>query len=117
MSNMVAFDQNEPDAEILAEYKISKPPNKLLEDNESLGAAASASVSVLSNNESYSNVFKIEGYVSDCGHGCGRSAADRQYIYVNRLKTNIFFFYYIKIQPFFNKIYFQIIDVHAITLK
>ena len=95
MANMVAFDQNEPDVEILAEYKISKPPNKLLEDNESsvaAAASASVSVSVSSNNESYSNVFKIEGYVSDCGHGCGRSAADRQYIYVNRLKISIFYF-------------------------
>ncbi len=85
MSNMVAFDQCEPDADILSEFKISKAPNKLLEDSESLGAAPSALVTVSSNNESYSKVFKIEGYVSDCGHGCGRSAADRQYFYVNRL--------------------------------
>ena len=75
MSNMVAFEQTEPDADILTEFKITKPPNKLLEDSETSSAVAAAAASVSMTNETYSNIFKIEGYVSDCGHGCGRSAS------------------------------------------
>ena len=30
------------------------------------------------------NIFQLEGFVSSCAHGMGRSAPDRQYIYVNK---------------------------------
>lgn len=33
--------------------------------------------------EEEENGFKIEGWISSCSHGSGRSARDRQYLYVN----------------------------------
>lgn len=29
------------------------------------------------------NVFKLEGYISSCEYGCGRSSTDRQFCYIN----------------------------------
>lgn len=29
------------------------------------------------------NRFRFEGYISSCGHGCGRSSRDRQYFFIN----------------------------------
>lgn len=28
-------------------------------------------------------IFKLEGYISSCAHGCGRSGSDRQFFYIN----------------------------------
>lgn len=33
--------------------------------------------------DKYENIFKLEGYVSSCEHGNGRSSADRQFIFIN----------------------------------
>ncbi|GAB1597623.1 mismatch repair endonuclease PMS2 [Argonauta hians] len=34
--------------------------------------------------EDLANLFSIEGYVSRCEHGCGRSSTDRQFFFVNK---------------------------------
>ena len=34
MQNMIEFEQSEPDAEILAEFKLSKPKNRIQENNQ-----------------------------------------------------------------------------------
>lgn len=35
-------------------------------------------------NSMYSSMFTIDGYISTCSHNAGRSAPDRQYLYVNK---------------------------------
>ncbi len=85
MQNMIEFEQTEPDADILTEFKISKPKNKLQESNQDTDQSNQHQQQQPQiDTETYSNIFKIEGYISDCGHTCGRSAADRQYFYVNK---------------------------------
>ena len=64
MSNMVQFDQTEPDSDILLEFKISKPPNKLLETQES--ESNETMCTTVQSQSQYANVFKIDGYISDC---------------------------------------------------
>jgi len=82
---MIEFEQTEPDADILTEFKISKPKNKLQESNQDTDQSNQHQQQQPQiDTETYSNIFKIEGYISDCGHTCGRSAADRQYFYVNK---------------------------------
>jgi len=85
MQNMIEFEQTEPDTDILTEFKISKPKNKLQESNQDTDQSNQQQQQQPQiDTETYSNIFKIEGYISDCGHTCGRSAADRQYFYVNK---------------------------------
>lgn len=85
MQNMIEFEQTEPDTDILTEFKISKPKNKLQESNQDTDQSNQHQQQQQQiDTETYSNIFKIEGYISDCGHTCGRSAADRQYFYVNK---------------------------------
>ncbi len=85
MQNMIEFEQTEPDTDILTEFKISKPKNKLQESNQDTDQSNQHQQQQPQiDTETYSNIFKIEGYISDCGHTCGRSAADRQYFYVNK---------------------------------
>lgn len=83
MQNMIEFEQTEPDTDILTEFKISKPKNKLQESNQDTDQSNQQQQPQI-DTETYSNIFKIEGHISDCGHTCGRSAADRQYFYVNK---------------------------------
>ena len=84
MQNMIEFEQTEPDTDILTEFKISKPKNKLQESNQDTDQSNQQQQQPQIDTETYSNIFKIEGHISDCGHTCGRSAADRQYFYVNK---------------------------------
>ena len=100
MSNMVQFDQTEPDSDILLEFKISKPPNKLLETQESESNVTMCTTA--QSQSQYANVFKIDGYISDCGHNNGRSASDRQYIYVNKRPCD-----HSKITKLINEIFHQ----------
>jgi DNA mismatch repair protein MutL len=84
INSMAKFIQCEPDDEILIEYKLkSAPTSQASSSNESQVIDESINESDQSKNV-YSNLFKIEGFISNCSHGQGRNAPDRQYIYVNK---------------------------------
>ncbi|KJH53007.1 DNA mismatch repair protein [Dictyocaulus viviparus] len=53
------------------------------------------------NNSMYSDIV-ISGFVSSCEHGCGRSTADRQFVYVNKRPVD-----YPKICRVINEVYQQ----------
>ena len=91
-TNMVKFEQSEPSDDILVEYKLKKATEststqKSDDSNPDLDLTSNLSDMVVQENEpasKYSSQFKIEGFVSNCSHNFGRSAPDRQYIYVNK---------------------------------
>ena len=91
-TNMVKFEQSEPSDEILVEYKLKKATEptstqKSDDSNPDLDLTSNVSDMIAQENEpasNYSSQFKIEGFVSNCSHNFGRSAPDRQYIYVNK---------------------------------
>lgn len=58
-NSMVKFEQINPTDETKDEFKVKK--------DEFIG-----------------ELFKLNGYISNCSHGIGRSAPDRQYFYVNK---------------------------------
>lgn len=33
--------------------------------------------------DEHTSMFKVHGYISSCEHGCGRSATDRQFYFIN----------------------------------
>jgi len=69
INSMVKVVQSEPDEDILVEYKLKSPTS-----NPDQPVAETH----------YSDLLQIEGYISSCAHGSGRSAPDRQYIYINK---------------------------------
>jgi DNA mismatch repair protein PMS2 len=83
--SLVKFEQIDPDEEILAEFKVV---NQLArQDNEESPADATEdnrNGSSLDEMRKKNNLFQLEGFISSCSHGQGRSAPDRQYIYVNK---------------------------------
>lgn len=48
------------------------------------------------------NVFKLEGYISSCEYGCGRSSTDRQFCYINSRPCDV-----TKVIRLVNEIYHQ----------
>ncbi|KAK7592955.1 hypothetical protein V9T40_007707 [Parthenolecanium corni] len=56
LSTLLEIVMTEPSQDILEEFKI---------ENQ------------------YENIFRLEGYISSCEHGSGRSSADRQFIFIN----------------------------------
>jgi DNA mismatch repair protein PMS2 len=58
-NSMIKFEQVDPSDETKDEFKVK-------------------------NDESLGNLFKLNGYISNCSHGVGRSAPDRQYFYINK---------------------------------
>ena len=80
---MIAFEQAEPSEDILVEYKIKKESALLnekevsndqnLNDEDKENNPGHKKENILKNKE-FLDQFKIEGYVSNCSHGLGRSA-------------------------------------------
>lgn len=96
-NSLIKFDQFEPTNEILAEYKLIKLSNENLDDQSD-----KESQDETMNHTNYSDFFKIEGYISSCSHGQGRSAPDRQYLYVNKRPCD-----HSKITKLINEVYHQ----------
>ena len=85
MNGLVKFEQAEPTTDVLVEFKLikddrSKKPVDPSESPSSLNSSDAEGADEPRTN--YKAIFQIEGYISDCSHNCGRSAPDRQYIYV-----------------------------------
>ncbi|XP_067135070.1 mismatch repair endonuclease PMS2 isoform X2 [Centruroides vittatus] len=59
LSSLVEFTVHRPSTEIIEEYSLSPAEVDL------------------------TNFFRIEGYISSCQHGQGRSSSDRQYFFIN----------------------------------
>ena len=59
MQNMIEFEQSEPDAEILAEFKLSKPKNRIQENNQPDTDQPQPQVPITDNSETFSKIFKI----------------------------------------------------------
>ncbi|XP_074649562.1 mismatch repair endonuclease PMS2-like [Tubulanus polymorphus] len=57
-------------------------------------------VSSVTDESGGNSVFKIEGYVSSCEHGKGRSSADRQFFYVNKRPCDL-----LKVSRLLNEVY------------
>ena len=80
--NMIAFEQVEPNEDILIEYKIIKKLSESKnqksstfvtnedEDKENINQDET----IQKKETSFSDQFKIEGYISNVSHGLGRSA-------------------------------------------
>lgn len=79
MNSMAKFIQYEPDDEILIEYKLKTAPTS--DESQMINETVTEPDK---SKDVYSKLFKIEGFVSNCSHGQGRNAPDRQYIYVNK---------------------------------
>jgi DNA mismatch repair ATPase MutL len=99
INSMKPFTQCEPNDDILIDFKLIKPPptfdsksksNQLdRSDSETTDSQNSLSSAIphseaATKKVNYSDIFKIEGYISNCAHGSGRSAPDRQYLYINK---------------------------------
>jgi len=63
-NNMLKFEQSEPSDDLKGEFKVSASTKNCDENSESM--------------------FSVVGYISNCSHGVGRSAPDRQHLYVNK---------------------------------
>lgn len=96
-NNLIKFEQFEPNSEILVEYKLIKPLKENLEEESEKESQDSTLIQT-----NYSDLFKIEGFISSCSHGQGRSAPDRQYFYVNKRPCD-----HSKITKLINEIYHQ----------
>jgi DNA mismatch repair ATPase MutL len=91
---MISFEQVEPTDEILLEYKVKKSAANANLTNESNVIENADDKEGEKENEqnndtihkkdNFGDLFQIEGFVSNCSHGLGRSTPDRQYIYVNK---------------------------------
>lgn len=54
--------------------------------------------------ENQLKMFKLDGYISSCAHGCGRSSADRQFFYINSRPVDnpkVYFFFLIRLISFY----------------
>jgi DNA mismatch repair protein PMS2 len=81
--SLVKFEQVEPDEEILAEFKASshlKKQKQPVQDADNFDN----SIDMEAVEKQVMSMFRLEGFVSNCTHGMGRSAPDRQYVYVNK---------------------------------
>jgi DNA mismatch repair protein PMS2 len=98
-SSMLKFEQSEPSSEILSEFnKTASASEQALkrleqeevkinsndEENEKESDNDSQQSRQLTSTPHYSQLFKLEGFVSKCAHNAGRSAPDRQHLYINR---------------------------------
>ena len=85
LNNMVKFEQCEPDEDIRIEYKLKNSKTIIQNDSqESTDDSQQIVDTTIVANITYSELFQIDGYISDCSHNFGRSAPDRQYIYINK---------------------------------
>lgn len=90
-NSLVKFEQSEPDEDLLAEFKLKALSSlKPCEEEKADVDSQDSQESMIEDCEKkaktcqYSDKFKIEGFISNCSHNQGRSAPDRQYIYVNK---------------------------------
>lgn len=106
-TSLVKFEQTEPDEEILVEFKlksaVSLPREEEVNDSSIINEIIENSIiETTSSSKLYANLFQIEGFISSCSHNQGRSAPDRQYIYVNKRPCD-----HSKITKLINEIFHQ----------
>jgi DNA mismatch repair protein PMS2 len=104
--SMLKFEQSEPSSELLNEFnnKSATSSNeqmlKRLEQEEKMLIKSANDSKVnddddqndnedkdhqqLTSTPQYSQLFKLEGFISNCAHNAGRTAPDRQHLYINR---------------------------------